>query len=296
MQLQDIVAKNLALTSTQIKADPQLAAQIQNRLTALHFLEPPADGKFGMQSISALADFNAHLKLATNSLLTKVGAEALIETKELIPLKLGTDLASRIVKHCIAKNYFLARGSKRYSIIYIEGLNPDGTPNSDTPNTFNDIRCVLEIPDGTPRLVFGPVLATTEPGKFWTQNPMNAGGAARIKFGQYIGGWVIGSHGNGKSAHRSLVQCGPIEVHRDLNKDYKRTGDRIDRGLFGVNQHHSYGQAQDNVGRASAGCLVGWNIDSHFKFMDTLQQDRRYLISKSYQFGTIVLPGDELVK
>jgi hypothetical protein len=88
--------------------------------------------------------------------------------------------------------------------------------------------------DGSGRPVFQSWEGTTEPGTFWTMNPMNAGGAARIAFGQYKS-WIVGTHMKGKaSAHEALVQVTEVTVHRDLNKDFKRTNDRTDTGLFGV--------------------------------------------------------------
>jgi hypothetical protein len=72
---------------------------------------------------------------------------------------------------------------------------------------------------------------TTEPGMFWTLNPLNPNGAARIAFGQYKA-WIVGTHLAGtKSAHEALVQVSPVSVHLDLNKDFKRTNDKIDSGL-----------------------------------------------------------------
>ncbi|MDZ8140831.1 MAG: hypothetical protein RM049_37020 [Nostoc sp. DedQUE04] len=36
--------------------------------------------------------------------------------------------------------------------------------------------------------------ASTEPGKYYTENPMNSNGAFRIAFGNYQDAWKIGKH------------------------------------------------------------------------------------------------------
>ena len=59
------------------------------------------------------------------------------------------------------------------------------------------------------------------------------------------------------SAHEALVQVAEVTVHRDLNKDFKRTNDKTDTGLFGINQHWGYDAPKDDLGNTSAGCLVG---------------------------------------
>lgn len=120
---------------------------------------------------------------------------------------------------------------------------------------------------------------------------MNRQGAARIAFGQYRA-WRMGMHGSGKTRHEALVQVNPITVCRDLNKDAIRTGDKLDTGLFGINQHH--GGDSLSIGRWSAGCLVGQSIRGHREFIGILKQDARYLSNPQYTFTTTVIPGDKL--
>jgi hypothetical protein len=123
---------------------------------------------------------------------------------------------------------------------------------------------------------------------------MNAGGAARIAFNQYKA-WIVGTHLKSKpnSAHEALVQVEPVTVHRDLNKDYKRSGDKTDTGLFGINQHWGYDAPKDDLGTTSAGCLVGRSKDGHREFMAILKADPRYEANSAYRFMAAVLPGDE---
>jgi hypothetical protein len=159
--------------------------------------------------------------------------------------------------------YMEARGYKirALNIVYFEGIDCDlTTVNSDRIDGWNDVRAIISNT--------GDVLlccaATTEPGWYYRQNPMNDGGAAQVAFGQYLDAWMIGDH-HGQDA---LVQCGSLRVYRDKNEDGSRKGDAIDVGAnFGINQHTT-SNAPDKVGRWSAGCFVGKFPKTHNdKFM-----------------------------
>lgn len=173
-------------------------------------------------------------------------------------------------------------------------MNADGSINDDRPNYFNDRRTVLQVVDGVPAIV-GNWEATTEPGSKYTYNPMNPGGAARIKFGQYKA-WQVGIHGT-SDRHEALVQTGgEITVHRDFNKDFQRVGDKLDTGYFAVNQHWGYDLPYNNVYFASAGCLVGRTRQGHREFMSLIKQDRRFELNKRYIFYSTVIYGPDLIK
>ncbi|HEY9649871.1 MAG TPA: peptidoglycan-binding domain-containing protein, partial [Coleofasciculaceae cyanobacterium] len=279
MKLQDFLEKDdLKYTMEGIASDKELALQIQSRLIDLGLLEPPADGKFGPISTAALKKFQSLMKIDEPEHLGPGTAEKLIETKPgdlpTPPLKLGNDLASRIVKYMQLKKYEIFQGIRQYNIVYVEGMNGDGTLNNDPPNFFNDRRMVIQIVDGVPAIV-GNWQATTEPGHRYTQRPMNTGGAARIKFGQYKA-WQVGIHGT-SDRHEALVQTGgTVTVYRDLNKDYQRVGDKEDTGYFAINQHWGYDLPSNNVYYASAGCLVGRLREGHREFMSLIKQDRRF--------------------
>ena len=204
-------------------------------------------------------------------------------------LNLDNSLASRIVKYMSEKSYKIFTGKGELNIIYIEGVNWDGTPNNDRPNEWNDRRILLTFNNGKPEIIFN-VLATTEPGNHYTFNPFNpAKGCARIAFDQFRA-WQVGVHNN---SHEALVQTGgEVKVHRDLNKDFKRTNDKTESGWFGINQHHGSGMA--SVGRSSAGCLVGQSVKSHQDFMRLVKSEPRYKIDKQFIFTTTIIAGDDL--
>jgi len=96
----------------------------------------------------------------------------------------ASDLAHLVVAAMERKGYQVDRGPGELNIVYIEGMNPDGTPNADEANKWNDLRLVIRFEGGVPKIV-GEWAATTEPGRYWTENPMSPLGAARIEFGQY---------------------------------------------------------------------------------------------------------------
>ena len=189
MKLQDILSGELKLGIEAIAQDSELAKQIQILLIGLKLLEPPADGNFGPISATALKKFQALTKAGEVDYIGTSTAKLLIETKaEDLPapqLQIGNDLASRLIKYMVSRTYQVFNGTDEYSIVYAEGLNPDGTPNNDEPNKFNDTRFAIKFVDEVPKIV-GAWEATTEPGRRYTYNPMNPGGAARIKFGQYV--------------------------------------------------------------------------------------------------------------
>jgi hypothetical protein len=167
-------------------------------------------------------------------------------------------------------------------------MGPDGAVNDDAPNRFNDARFVIRFVEDKP-VIAGAWDATTEPGKYWTENRMNPKGAARIAFGQYRA-WQVGIH---NSHHEALVQTGgPVTVHRDDNEDYIRPGDKTDTGYFGINLHHGYDLPRDDLGRSSAGCLVGRTVAGHQDFMRLVKSDPRYLADRHFVFTATILPAD----
>ena len=187
------------------------------------------------------------------------------------------------------KGYQVDRGPGEVNIVYVEGMNPDGTANADEANKWNDLRLLIRFEGGAPRII-GEWAATTEPGRYWTENPMSPLGAARIEFGQYKS-WQVGMHRNN---HEALVQTGgEVTVCRDLNKDGQRTGDKRQTGEFGINQHWGYDLPE--VEKASAGCLVGQSKDGHRQFMALVKSDPRYQANRKYVFATAVLPESEVL-
>lgn len=205
------------------------------------------------------------------------------------PLKIN--LAQKILARYQANNWVLFKDPGQINIVYLEGVDREGKANDDRLNYWNDRRIVFTFREGNP-VILGNWEATTEPSRYYTNNPLSQKGAARIAFGQYKA-WKVGIHGNSEP-HESLVQVNPLPVYRDLNKDGFRTGDKIQTGIFGINQHHGYDMPVDNIGTASAGCLVGRTRRGHTEFMNFLKRDPRYLRDKNFVFTAAILDGSKL--
>jgi lysozyme family protein/predicted chitinase len=209
----------------------------------------------------------------------------------------ASDLASRLIAAMERKGYQIDRGQGELNIVYVEGMNTDGTPNSNEANKWNDLRTVIRFDNGAPKIV-GFWGATTEPGRYWVEHAAGERarefGAARIEFGQYKA-WQVGIHHADKpGAHEALIQTGgEVTVCRDLNKDGLRTGDKRDTGDFGINQHWGYDLAE--VDKASAGCLVGQSKDGHRAFMALVKSDPRYQAVHGHVFATAVLSAADVL-
>lgn len=201
-------------------------------------------------------------------------------------------LIEKIISYMEAQEYSIFRKSREKNIIYIEGADKNGTINSDKSNHFNDLRLVFAFNKNGEAVIEGAWEGTTEPGYYYTDNPMNPNGAARIAFGQYRA-WQVGIHGY-SDPHEALVQVAPVRVHRDWNRDMVRTGDAIDEGYFGINQHHGYNHPVEDIHTASAGCLVGRTRWEHQVFMQLVKADARYKADSNFIFTTAIIPGDKL--
>jgi hypothetical protein len=309
MELQKFYESGLEFDLERVSQDRDLTIHIQKVLMWVGLLEATAkgaDGKLGPLTTEAFQLFQTITKCPKVGTLDKATAKALIETspekiRSLIPkvkLRPGSDLAGRVIKYMVSKDYNISQEKGTYNIVYIEGVDPDGTENSDELNTFNDLRMVIQIDAmGVPKVV-GKWVATTEPGTFWTENRMDEKkrGAARIKFGQYKA-WRVRAHIT-KSSNQfpALRQDGEVSVFRDGNEDGFRTGDFLDTGLFGINQHHAADSPRTDIGLYGAGCLVGQMEDEHNEFMDIIMQDKRYKLNNDYLFETAIIAGDELNK
>ena len=159
----------------------------------------------------------------------------------------------KIKQAFIRKGYTLRRGNYELNIIGIRDENAKA-------NSFDDTICVLfkdEYNDDV--LVCFP--ATTDPGTFWLEHPMNVKGCAIMSEGQYIDAYKIGIHKN----YKALQQIGEINYVRDNNKD-----DVLDfnapfksKGNFATNIHHAdEAEKSVRVDKWSAGCQViqkGWH-------------------------------------
>ncbi len=200
------------------------------------------------------------------------------------------DFAGKIIKTMRAHNCVVTEKEDEVNIVYIDGVNRDGTKNQNKNNAFDDARIVIQYKAGKP-VIIGAWEAVTSTAKYYTENRINSKGAARITWGQQRA-WQVGLH-HGKQ--EALIQTGgEVSVYRDDNEDYKRDGDKIDTGWFGINQHGGYNFPHDDVKTASAGCLVGRMVDGHEDFMRIVKTDARYKKDHKFVFWTTVMPVEWL--
>jgi hypothetical protein len=131
---------------------------------------------------------------------------------------------------------------------------------------FNDY---IGVWSGDELLIYA---ATTDPGKYYTTNPMNRKGTAHLVLGNHIGIWMIGSH---KNEYEALVQWGnEVTVWRDRNKNnVKDQGELVESGYFGINCHTDMG-VDMFIDYASAGCQVIRDSNSFFnEFMPFVKRN-----------------------
>jgi len=297
MTLDDLEAGAAPVLLPMIGGDDDLGLHVQSRLGDLGLLDPPPDGGFGPVSHWALRQFLGKVGMASKKQLDAEAARALLEADAdaLYPVNPDGSLAGRIVRAMQAKGHWIQRHPTALNIVYVEGLDPDGRANDDAPNVFNDLRLLLRINTAGRPVIDASWEATTEPGTYYTKvKKLDPQGAARIVLGQYKS-WSVGTHmASSPSRHEALVQTAPINVSRDLNEDFQRTGDKVFTGIFGVNQHWGFDLPKSDIGRASAGCLVGRTKQGHREFMQACKDDPRYVASNGYRFMTTVLGARDL--
>jgi hypothetical protein len=304
MDLLTFYSSGLELSLSQVAKDKELTVDIQKVLIWSGLLSNDSenghatktDGKFGLLTTRAFEKYQHFTNCPKVGIMDKATAQVLIDNPTsksfVLRLKPGNDLAGRVIKYMLANSYNISYRPDTYNIVYLEGVNLDGTENDDEINIFNDLRMVIQIDTmGVPKIV-GKWEANTEPGIQATSNRLNPMGAARIKFGQYKA-WRVGCHNpGGSNQFPSLLQEEDISVFRDDNEDGLRTGDKLDTGLFSIDQHHANDSPVGDVGSFGHGTLVGRTESGHMEFMGTIMQDIRYKCNEGYLFETTIIAGD----
>lgn len=128
--------------------------------------------------------------------------------------------------------------------------------------------------------------ATTDPGTFWLENPMQPQGTAIIAQGQYIDAYEIGLH---KGQYKALVQRKPVTILRDYDRNAMldfNNGSRV-MGIFGVNIHRAMSQGTTKyIDKFSAGCQVFQNANDFSEFM-SLCEHHRQLYGNTFTYSLI---------
>lgn len=185
------------------------------------------------------------------------------------------------------------------NIIYLEGCDFDTlNPNADAPDLWNDT-CLIILHDkhGAP-FIAHQSQATSEPGLSATKSKRaeTLGGVARITIGFHKEKWIEGYH-KGSKTHHALIQAKPITVHRDKNKDGKRTGDVVTMDVQGLNQHGTRPRLIPlRVGEWSYACLVRRLWQDHLEFMRLIYADPRSSPINRFYFSSTVADYSKMYK
>tara|TARA_Y100000310_G_C20598138_1_gene771584 strand:- start:826 stop:1434 length:609 start_codon:yes stop_codon:yes gene_type:complete len=166
--------------------------------------------------------------------------------------------------------WFEDRGNKDYDV------NIVGVRNSETggkvTNRFDDHLTISYKVDG--KWKFHCWEATTDPGTYWMENPMNSNGTAILVPGQYRGSHKIRLH---RGKYEALGQKKLVKVYRDGNRDdvYDTDEETITEGLYGINIHRSNPYKESYyVNKWSAGCQVFEKVDNFNTFMEICRKAR----------------------
>jgi len=175
-------------------------------------------------------------------------------------------MLSRIKSILHSKGYILYTRPFEMNIV---GLRSDST----TANQFDD-RIHVFYRTGGVQWNYHIYKATTDPGTFWLKNPMQPQGTAILAQGQYVNAYRIGLH---KGQYKALVQCKPVTVIRDYDRDAVldfMNGTQT-TGLFGIDIHRAAKTGTTaTVDKYSAGCQVFADAGDFAGFMDLCEKHR----------------------
>ena len=142
-------------------------------------------------------------------------------------------------------------------VVFEEGqynLNLVGIRSKDRmSNTFNDWICCF-YKDETDTWKFHEWKATTDPGTYWLKNPGRVEGTAILCEGQHRAAFTLGLH---HGDYECLVQCIPVRVYRDADKDSTLDLVNPEFTFSGIHIHRANPSRESTVvDQWSAGCQV----------------------------------------
>jgi hypothetical protein len=185
-------------------------------------------------------------------------------------------LAEKIVAVCDKRKFPLDRKGG-LNIIGLEGVNPDGSFNNDTPDQWNDLMVLLKFAGGKPTIVW-QCQSTTEPGRYYTDRPLNSAGCARLDTGYHKAIWSRGQH----KGHSAMVQTGTARLVRDGNRNHSRDDKVTQEQWKGINWHSAYGNySGGSIGQWSAGCCVSIPVAKFNQAMQLIDQSGK---KQNYDF------------
>lgn len=180
------------------------------------------------------------------------------------------------IKVAILRNGYIIFDDERGYDLNIFGIRTNDLKS----NSFNDLIGVMYLFDGKWNSFCFP--ATTDPGMYWRENPMNVDGTAILVPGQYRGAYKIGKH----KGYSALQQQKPLKIYRDSNKDdtLDMNSDSIKEGMYGINIHRaSQANLSTKVNKWSAGCQVIQD-PLQFEFLMSLARKASKIYGNSFTY------------
>lgn len=148
---------------------------------------------------------------------------------------------------------------------------------------YDDVMNVCYF-DNTDRWVHRQFAWSLDSGRPGLLKPVNRLGTGIIAEGQYRSAWELGQHGisGGRQGYRALVQCKPIRVHRDDNRDALLNTDIptvVAPALSRINVHASSrdpyslkGGPRTRIGPWSVACMVSEQNEDFVEFMQLCER------------------------
>lgn len=168
------------------------------------------------------------------------------------------------------QNIFEAKGYKFFDNNLPFNINIFGIRMEVDTNKFDDF-VGIAFRDGDLEEIVYVWPATTDPGKYWLNHPMNTDGTFILVPGQYEGFWALGLH-RGKPA---FVQIGKAKGYRDDDKDSEHDMDpeTIVEGKFGINGHKSNPYSESYyIDKWSAGCQAWKKAEDHDEALEIAEK------------------------
>jgi len=145
---------------------------------------------------------------------------------------------------------------------------------------FNDWVTVFYWYDG--QCVFFGFPATTDPGLFYRENPLQVRGTAIMVPGQYRGAYMVGKH----RGYKALQQRVAMRFWRDADRDAEldMDGMPVEEDVIGANIHRANAHRPSlQVGKWSAGCQVIQD-PYHFAFLISLCEQASAAFGNSFTY------------
>jgi hypothetical protein len=146
-------------------------------------------------------------------------------------------------------------------------LNIVGVRSKNTKaNSFDDELHVF-YKTGPLKWMYHIFKATTDPGTYWLENPMQTKGTAILAQGQYMNAYHLGLH---QGKYKALVQQKPVAIIRDYDRNawLDFLNGSKETGMFGINIHRALVQGKTKyIDKFSAGCQVFENTTDFDHFL-----------------------------